>query len=1013
MKLTTKTIYLLINIMVLVVLFSVGLVFLLWYDKEFEHERARLIEIVQSRSEMIGAVAKYDQIEGKKLGKSNAQSQQDTLKQIREAHSRFKGFGQTGEFTLGKIVNGQIVFLLRHRHQEKDHKHQMVFSTSEAQPMRAALKKQSGIMEGYDYRGQKVLAAYEYIDAMDMGIVAKVDLEELHEPFKKAAIQISLMSFLTILAGAFFFQKTSAPLIRVIERNEELLTRVLEASDDIVLSTGLNNSITYINNAGARIFKESKDNIIGKPLDDFLSKKALIQFNTSQRILDETGKGHSFVCALDPNLSTRLFHTHQTTIKAEKGFLTGTVCIARDVTETLETQRLFTENKALTDTIVNNAADGIILLNNQGHICIWNKAAQRIFGYEENEVLGKNPHSFLAFPEDQIAGSNALANFLKTGQLNTLHDVVELKARCKNENVIDIELSLAGLSQDNGWHALGIFRDVTHKKQQEQALQRVYNQLAESASNYKYLFDNAKISIWDEDFTDVYDALEALKEQGIRDIKVYLNANPEVALNLAQKIKINDINEETLRLYRAQSKEHFFNSITETFSGDALDIFIDEIDAIWHKKSGFVTSTTQRTLDGKSIYVMIYVPIPTEREEYKNIPVSILDITETVLTKERLNEQNEALQELQNIIDRSPAVAFLWRNEEKWPVEYVSHNISEWGYTKEQFESGQLHFVDIVNPDDLERVGNEVSQYIENDYSSFVQEYRIIAADGSIHWIDDRTWVRKDHEGNITHFEGICLEITERKEVERLLWQSQKSEALGNMAAGIAHDFNNMLLPVIALTDLTANQCKDDDPIKRRMLKIKDAGEKAQELVKSLMIFAREEEVEFNPIHVCDFLSTTIELLEQTMPSSMQIIQKGGCPKEYQDCSILGSFGQLQSVLINIAKNAADALNGRTGTFNIECSQLLNDNSHTDVELPEQGAVYFHIRLKDNGPGMTDEVLMRIFDPFYTTKAVGEGTGMGLAMARSIIDKHKGLIRAHSRKGYGTTFDIYIPLIVS
>ncbi|WP_135079581.1 PAS domain S-box protein [Terasakiella sp. SH-1] len=1013
MKLTSKTIFLLINIMIVIVVFSVGVVFTTWYQTEVEHEKGRLVEIVQSRARMIESIAKYDRMEGQRLQRPEAQSDANTLLQVREAHLNFKGFGETGEFTLAKKEDDKIIFLLRHRHETQMNPEQVIrINDKIAEPMLAALNGKSGIMTGLDYRGSEVLAAYEHVKILNMGIVAKVDWAEIHDPFVQAGFRIALIAIVIIFAGAFFFQRTSAPLIRVIERNEELLSQVMNGTDDIVVSKDLRGKITFINRAGEDLFQAEGRAIVGQNICQFLPQVVLDKLLISDQELAETGKSNFFVSELAVNGKNNIYHTQQSAIKTDDDIQTGTVCIARNVTESFEKNRLFAENKALTDAIVNNAADGIILLDNLGHIVVWNKAATKILGYSREEVTGKSPHDFLTCDSDREKAREGLSSFVESGFLHTEGEVLELKARCKDGGIIDIELSLAALKKDDRWSALAIFRDISSKKEAEHALHRVYDALAESASKYKSLFDNAKISIWDEDFTEVYKTLEEIRSSGVRDIKVYLHANLDKAFELAQKIKINDVNEETLLMYGAKSKQQFYSSISETFSGDAIDIFIDEIDAIWRQESGFVSTATQRKLDGSILYVMIYVPIPTQPDDYKNIPVSILDVTETVLTKERLNQQKDALTELQTIVDRSPAVAFLWKNEEGWPVEYVSSNVSEWGYRKEQFESREIMFADIVEPSDLERVGGEVRRHIDNNDASFVQEYRIKMPDGTLRWIDDRTWVRRNRKGEITHFEGVCLDITDRKEVERLLWQSQKSEALGNMAAGIAHDFNNMLLPVIALADLTANQLEEESPLQKRMVKIKDAGEKAQELVKSLMIFAREEEVSFDEIEVVDLLETTVELLEQTMPSSMQISFEAGCSDKVnncQSCMIEGSFGQLQSVLINIAKNAADALHGRTGSFDIQCDLVGKTELESDPDFEIVADQYFHIRLKDNGPGMSESTLNRIFDPFFTTKAVGEGTGMGLAMARSIVEKHQGRIKANSRIGFGTTFDILLP----
>ncbi|MFH1722444.1 MAG: PAS domain S-box protein [Candidatus Altiarchaeota archaeon] len=139
-------------------------------------------------------------------------------------------------------------------------------------------------------------------------------------------------------------------------------------------------------------------------------------------------------------------------------------------------------------------------------------------------------------------------------------------------------------------------------------------------------------------------------------------------------------------------------------------------------------------------------------------------------------EAEEKLKEFYGIINRSPVVVFLWKNDEGWPVEYVSENVGElFGYSAEEFVSGKVSYAKTVHPDDLERVGHEVEKYSQDQRrEEFTQEYRIVTKDGKVKWTDDRTWIRRDKKGEITHYQGIILDITERKEAEEVLRDSEE-----------------------------------------------------------------------------------------------------------------------------------------------------------------------------------------------------------------------------------------------
>jgi PAS domain S-box-containing protein len=142
-------------------------------------------------------------------------------------------------------------------------------------------------------------------------------------------------------------------------------------------------------------------------------------------------------------------------------------------------------------------------------------------------------------------------------------------------------------------------------------------------------------------------------------------------------------------------------------------------------------------------------------------------------------DSNQRIRELKNIINKSPAIVFLWRNQEGWPVEFVSENVSTLGYSPNEFLSGKISFSNIIHPDDLVRVSKEVEIYSEEKRESFSQEYRIITKDGRIKWVDDRTWVRYDDSKNITHYQGIILDITKRKESESMFGLVMEQSLVG------------------------------------------------------------------------------------------------------------------------------------------------------------------------------------------------------------------------------------------
>ena len=199
------------------------------YHAALDEERSRLVETAQSQARLMEAVARFDEVyslaypEGAKAA---------TIAQIKDAHERYSGFGETGEFTLARRVGDDIVFVLRHRHLDMDKPQPVPFDANVAEPMRRALSGQSGTTIGLDYRGVTVLAAHEPVSVLDLGIVAKIDLVEIRAPFLKAAAIVAVIATVLIALGTMLFFRVGNPIIRRIQESEEKYRLAMEATQD-------------------------------------------------------------------------------------------------------------------------------------------------------------------------------------------------------------------------------------------------------------------------------------------------------------------------------------------------------------------------------------------------------------------------------------------------------------------------------------------------------------------------------------------------------------------------------------------------------------------------------------------------------------------------------------------------------------------------------------------------------------------------------------------------------------
>ncbi len=254
---------------------------------------------------------------------------------------------------------------------------------------------------------------------------------------------------------------------------------------------------------------------------------------------------------------------------------------------------------------------------------------------------------------------------------------------------------------------------------------------------------------------------------------------------------------------------------------------------------------TEHMIKGFSAGAVDYITKPVQQEELlarvtthlenrkfrehlkEEVRKRTIDLEKRTLELEMANKQ---LKEAYDIIIKSPAVAFLWKNEDGWPVEFVSPNVQGiFGYTAGEFMSGKVTYSTIVHPEDLNQVLGEVASYSnEKGRLHFTHKsYRIVAKEGEVKWIDDKTYIRRDGENGITHYQGIVEDITdqiiareEKAILEKQLQKAQKMEALGTLSGGIAHDFNNILFPIIGFTEMVMEDLSKDSMAQGKLKEI-------------------------------------------------------------------------------------------------------------------------------------------------------------------------------------------------
>lgn len=258
--------------------------------------------------------------------------------------------------------------------------------------------------------------------------------------------------------------------------------------------------------------------------------------------------------------------------------------------------------------------------------------------------------------------------------------------------------------------------------------------------------------------------------------------------------------------------------------------------------------------------------------------------------------------------------------------------------------------------------------------------------------------------------ENRCYQNYLEEEVEKRtaeLHQAQKLEAIGTLAGGIAHDFNNILSAILGYSEMAKGNLPADSQAVKDLEKVISAGNRAADLVKQLLTFSRQGEQELQPVQIHHIIKEALKLLDASIPSTIEIRRNIS-----SNCApILADPTQIHQILLNLCTNARHAMLEKGGILSVSLSQ---------VEVPEAGlpqvpkltgGTYLLLRVSDTGFGMDRDTMAQIFDPFFSTKERGEGTGLGLAVVHGIVTKLGGQITVSSEPGKGTVFQIYFPVV--
>ena len=361
----------------------------------------------------------------------------------------------------------------------------------------------------------------------------------------------------------------------------------------------------------------------------------------------------------------------------------------------------------------------------------------------------------------------------------------------------------------------------------------------------------------------------------------------------------------------------------------------------------------------------------------------------------------------------------IWQATPDMVFTYISPSCEQMsGYTQGELIGTSMF--NLLSPDMsphvVKRIRNSMARVRETGTSANpVFELETRCKDGSVILVEVLPCAILDKDGTLEGFQGVTRDITERrraeeerKSLEAHLIQSQKMESIGTMAGGIAHDFNNILSAVIGFAELALCHIRDPEKVQRDLGEVLKASERARDLVSRILAFSSKTEPRYLPVDLGAVVREMIAMLRPILPSTIEIRQNLS-----DSCMVMADSTQIQQVIMNLCSNAVDAMEKTCGAIELSLGKV---PAKEVVAAPGQRLSadgYVKLSVKDTGRGMSPEVMARIYDPYFTTKGLGRGTGLGLAVAHGVVKSHGGSIVCTSVPGESTTFDVYLPAIVS
>ena len=404
--------------------------------------------------------------------------------------------------------------------------------------------------------------------------------------------------------------------------------------------------------------------------------------------------------------------------------------------------------------------------------------------------------------------------------------------------------------------------------------------------------------------------------------------------------------------------------------------------------------------DGTKRYFETCVSPLRKGEEVIGFQGSSRDVTKRKRTEDALYREKERFKFL---VEGSPLGVALINKEELY--KYINPKFTEiFGYTLEDIPTRQQWFIKAY-PDEKDR--KRVIFTLKDDQKKYgigevrPRSFEVTCKDGSRKIIRLRLVTMETGDQLL-----IYEDITETQRLEEQLRQTQKMEAIGTLAGGIAHDFNNILASLIGYTELAIDYVDDKKELLEDLQEVRKAGNRAKDLVSQILAFSRQSEKELKPIKAEPIVKEALKLLRSSLPTTIEIRDN-----ILSDALVMADPTQIHQVMMNLCTNASHAMQEKGGILEVALTDVYLDSSFTSRYPDIKTGNFLKLTVRDTGHGIAPDILDQIFNPFFTTKEKGEGTGLGLSVVHGIIKSAGGTITVYSEPEEGSEFNLYLPII--